>query len=127
MAKITVTAPTAPFVQAHVSVGASKPAPVVRAQTFATLVFSGLETVLLDSKKPDLHLTVKLSKGTRLVLLLLDPKGKTVARWSLALRGGSHKLSLLLPLKARHAGHDRLRINQTGDSKPTTLSVFLRA
>ncbi len=40
-------------------------------------------------------------------------------------KAGSHKLSLTLPLSARHKGHDTLRITETGNSKPKILTVTL--
>jgi hypothetical protein len=44
----------------------------------------------------------------------------------LELKPGTHKLALLVPLKARHAGRDTLRIAETGRTKPITRQVILR-
>ncbi len=85
-----------------------------------------MKAILFSAPKPKLSLTVKVSKGTTLVLTLLDSKGHKLAGWAEREKTGVHKLSLLLPSKARHPAHDRLRITETGNSTPKTLPVTLR-
>jgi hypothetical protein len=93
---------------------------------FASLTISVLKTVPLGTAMPKLLLTVKVSKGTTLMLWLLDSKGHKLTHWIEHEKPGWHKLSFLLPLIARHKGHDTLRITETGNSKPKIYSVTLR-
>jgi hypothetical protein len=60
--------------------------------------------------------------GAVLRLVLNDAKGVTLARWHVHARAGRHTLSLLLPPKARHKGHDRLRVSAAG-AKAVTVSL----
>jgi len=129
---ISTTATAAVTVQAALTPPPSAPVSVASptrvsggSRGFATLVVSRLKTIVLDTSKPKLSLTVKVSKGTTLVLTLLGSKGHKLAGWIERERTGSHKLSLLLPLTARHKGHDTLRITETGDSRPRTFPVTL--
>ena len=72
-------------------------------------------------------MTVKASKTTGLTIVLLDPKGKIVARWTKHKGTGTTTFVLLLPAKARHKGHDRLKLTATGNPTPKTLPVVLKA
>ena len=53
--------------------------------------------ILLDTPTPKLHLTIKLSKNTTLVLTLLNGKDHQLAQWIEHEKRGSQKLALLLP------------------------------
>ena len=114
-ASVIVEAPSAP------------PAPVPGASRggSATFVLSSLRPVVLDVSKPRLTFTVKLSKGTTLVLTLVNSKDRKLAEWVKHEKAGTHRLSLLLPLAARHHGHDTLRITDTGNRKPRLFPVKL--
>jgi hypothetical protein len=116
-ATTTTTAPAPPLPRAPASGTAKKAA--------ATVSVLALATVHLDTKPPKLHVTLKASDACSAVLTLLGPKGKTVASWKLHLLRGTTKLALVLPPKARHKGHDTLRV-QTGNTKAKTLRVTLR-
>ena len=48
-----------------------------------------------------------------------------VARWNLRLTAGTRNLVLALPPKARHRGRDTLRV-QIGNAKAKTVAVILR-
>jgi hypothetical protein len=122
-ASVTVQ-PLTPPPSAPVSVLNPKPSPDV--SKGAALVVSGLATIRLNTPKPKLSLTVKASKATTLSLTLLDSGGHKLASWSERAQPGKQKLSLLLPANARHPGHDKLRITETGHSTPKRLSITLR-
>ena len=122
-ALVTVEAPFTPPPPAPLSLASPKPS----SGGPATLVVSGLETIVLDTSKPKLSLTVRVSRETTLVLTLLSSKGHEPAAWTELAKTGSERLSLLLPLIARHKGRDTLRITETGTRKPKTFPITLRA
>jgi hypothetical protein len=124
-ATVTVTAPiTAHIAPVTPHPAAFTPPPVL--PSFAVLSISGLKTVVLNTKTPLLSFNTKLSKKTTLVLTLLNSKEQKLASWVKHETSGLHKLNLLLPMNARHAGHETLRITETGNATPNTLSVLLR-
>jgi hypothetical protein len=98
-----------------------------KAPQLATVSIVELQPVLLNTKTPFLHVEVKLSKGTRLVLILVDSQGDKLASWTQKETGGLHELKLLVPPKARHKGKDVLRVTETGIDKPATLPVLLKS
>ena len=114
------TPPSAPVSAAPNHVTATAPA-------YATLLVTGLKSILLDTKNRSCRFRSISSTATTLVLSLLDSKGHMLAAWVEHAKSGSHSLGLLLPLKARHKGRDTLRIRETRNSKPKLLSVTLRA
>ncbi len=101
-----------------------KPKPVAK-KAAATVAIVGVQPVQLG-KRPKLRVTLRVSKTATIVLTLLGPKGKIVARWSVHLKPGIKHLALALPAKARHKGRDTLRV-RIGSSKPKTTHVLLRA
>ena len=120
-ASVTVSAPPVPASPTLAQV----PAKSVPAVLPASLVLTGLKTVHLDGKKTKLHLEVKLSKPSTLKLVLLNPTGHTVGHWTLKETTGSHALSLLLPLAARHRGRGKLHLNLTGSAETTSVYVTI--
>jgi hypothetical protein len=95
--------------------------------SYATLTIGVLKTVHLHTKHPALTFTVTVSKPTLLHLTLLDAKGKPLANWTERETAGKHTLTLLLPLKARHAAHDKLHITETGNTTGKTVGVTIAA
>ena len=65
--------------------------------------------------------------ATSVTLELVNPWGKTLMTWTKKLKAGSNKLSLVLPAAALQAGHDKLRLTQTGSGAVLTLPVVLTA
>jgi uncharacterized repeat protein (TIGR01451 family) len=118
-ASVTVPAPSPPTTPPR-----STSSTATRA---ATLTVTSLKTVHLHSKHPALTCTVTVSKPTMLHLTLLDAKGKQLATWTERETAGKHTLTLPLPLKARHAGHDRLHITETGNPTGKTVGVTISA
>ncbi len=127
-ASLNPSAPLAPPLPARsISQTPKATSPPPAASTLVpTLTVASIVAVDLAAKRPTLAFTVKVSKKGRFVFSLRTSKGKTVASWSLELKPGTHKLALLVPLKARHAGRDTLRIAETGRTKPITRQVILR-
>jgi hypothetical protein len=74
-----------------------------------------------------LHLTTKLSAATVLDLVLLNSKGHTLTRWVIHAVKGTTTLTLRLLANARKPGHDKLNITETGNTKPKTLPVTIKA
>jgi hypothetical protein len=130
-AQVTVNAP-APFAPSSSPVRSTshtpRPAspPPAASTLVPTLTVASISAVDLAAKRPTLAVTVKVSKTGRFIFSLRTSKGTTVASWSYELKPGLHKLALLVPLKARHAGHDTLRITETGRTKPIIRGVTLR-
>jgi len=91
----------------------------------ARLTITGLKPVRLAQRPPILRFTAQLSKATTLDLLLLDSKGRTLARWRLRATNGTNHASLVLPTAARHPGRDRLRVTQAGTASQTALAVVV--
>jgi uncharacterized repeat protein (TIGR01451 family) len=129
----TVTATASATVT--VTGSASAPPPVAKAprngpkttQTVARVTLAPPKVVVLKTAKPSIRLMAKLSRSSVLRLLLLDRKGKTLARWSYDAKAGSNAITLRLPADARKAGHDRLTVRQTGARKALTEPITLRA
>jgi large repetitive protein len=114
---------TAPPPTTTTTTSPPKPKPVAK-KAAATVAIVGVQTVQLG-KKPKLHVTLKVSKTTTIVLTLVGPKGRIVARWTVHLTSGTKHLALALPAKARHKGRDTLRV-RIGTGKPKTTHVLLR-
>ena len=91
-----------------------------------SLVVSTVPTIHLGMPKPALSLRVKVSARTTIVVTLLNGKSQKLASWVERVKAGEHKLVLPLPPKARHQGHDKVRITATGNRAPRTLPVTLR-
>ena len=91
----------------------------------ATLTIRGLKTVHLKAKHPTITFTVTLSKATLLHLTLTTAKVKKLAGWTKHESAGKHTIALLLPVKARHAGRDKLRITETGNPTARTVAVTI--
>ena len=85
---------------------------------------SGLR-VVTGGRHTSLGLTVHLSKATTLVLTLRDVKARVLATWHKRLKAGTHRLSLPLSAKARHAGKDTLRFAWSDGSPAKTLPLTL--
>jgi hypothetical protein len=124
-ATVTVTG-SAVVLPPVVKMSSNAPKVTQTVPTVATLTLGPLKALLLDTAKPSVRLSAELSKGSVLAVLLLDGKGKTVARWSYQAKAGSNTITLLLPKDARKAGHDRLTVSQTGAKKPLTEPITLR-
>jgi hypothetical protein len=128
---ISQTASAAVNVQPAATPTPSRPsAPPARAPSSSvagstTFTISGLKPVHLSSKHPVIALTITLTKGARLKISLLSPKGKHLSSWTRDEPQGKHILLLPVPKKFRHAGHDELRIGATGNAKTKTLSLTL--
>jgi Subtilase family/Domain of unknown function DUF11/Fibronectin type III domain/WD40-like Beta Propeller Repeat len=97
-----------------------------KTSTAAALSLSGLKTVLLHAKKPSLEFTARVSKTMTLTLTLLDSTGRQLARWTRYARAGSNSFTLLLPSKAKHAGHDVLKVSATGTTA-RSFTITLKA
>jgi Subtilase family/Fibronectin type III domain len=110
--------------------GSPSPAPgprpaLEKASSPALLHLSGLKTIRLQLKRPALAFTLKLSKPTRLTITLRARNGNHLASWHKHAKQGSHPFKLLLPPKAKHAGHDTLQILEPGLKNPKTFTVTL--
>lgn len=90
----------------------------------ATVAILRIQTVRLG-KQPKLHVTLRVSRASEVALTLVGSTGKVVARWNLRLTVGTRNLVLALPVKARHRGRDKLRV-QIGNAKAETVTVILR-
>ncbi len=115
----TASAPT----PSPTPVPVGKPAPVPA--TAAILSLGALKPVLLDVKRPTLALKLKTSKTTKLTIKLLL-KTKLIAAWHETARKGTDAIKLLLPPKARHAGHYKLELLQTGAKTAKTSAVIFK-
>jgi hypothetical protein len=109
---------------------ATPPTPSIRstvstANGSGSLTITSLKTVHLQAKHPALTLTVTLSRPGLLHVTLLDAKGKPLASWAERESEGKRTLTLVLPMKARHAGHDKLRITETGNATGETVGVTI--
>ena len=96
-------------------------------QSYATLTLSRLKIARLSKKPPTISFTVVLSKATTLTIVLDNGKRKLVAHWVKHLRAGTTKVTLVLPLKARHPGLDRLHLTGPSGRPAKTLAIRLRA
>lgn len=85
---------------------------------------SGLRVVSRGGH-PSLVLTVHLSKPTTLVLTLRDAKAHVLVTWHKPLIAGTHRLSLPLPAKARHAGKHMLQLSWSDGSPARTVPLTL--
>jgi hypothetical protein len=97
------------------------------ATSLAVLRISNLKTVHLHTKHPALTFTLSLSKAGVVRLTLLDTHGKPLGGWTEHETAGKHTLTLLLPLKARHAGHDKLHITEPGNTTGETVGITIAA
>jgi uncharacterized repeat protein (TIGR01451 family) len=125
-ASVTVGAPLTP--PSSGTAGSSSTPSVPRgtsssSTTSATLTIGGLKTIHLHTSHPSISFTIALSKAAELHLTLIDRHHKTVASWTRHETSGKHTLTLLLPLKARDAGHYTLHITQNGNPAGKTLGV----
>jgi len=77
----------------------------------------------VTGRSPALTVTVVLTKGATVKLVLMNAKGHAVASWSRSAKAGSPKLKLELPKKARKAGHYELKVTVSGHTK-TVLVTF---
>jgi hypothetical protein len=85
---------------------------------------TGVQAFVLGGHRPSLSVTVRISRATTLVLTLRDPKGHKLATWRKRLIRGTHRLSLVLPPKARHADGKQLQITWPGShSKMLALTA----
>jgi len=75
-----------------------------------TVSVTGVHAVGLAGHRTSLSLTIRVSRMTTLVMTLLDSDGHQLATWDKRITRGTHHLSLLLPLKARHARGEQLRL-----------------
>jgi len=91
-----------------------------------TLTVSVLHAVILGGRSPALTLIVHPSKATTLSLTLRNAKGETLATWHRRVKAGAHRLSFVLPPKARHAGKDTLRLSST-EGRTKTVAVTMSA
>jgi hypothetical protein len=121
---ITATAGAAVTVQPAATPASTPPAADPR-QTSAALVVFGVKPVRLGTPKPRLSLTIAAPRRMTLVLTLLDARGRKLAGWVRRTESGTHRLSLVLPARARKPGRDRLRISAAGATK--TLRVTVRS
>jgi hypothetical protein len=84
-----------------------------------------VQAVVLGGHRPSLSLTVRVSRATTLVVTLRDARGRQLATWNKRLKSGTHRLSFVLPPKARHAGREQLRLTWPGGhSKTFALTVI---
>jgi hypothetical protein len=88
----------------------------------ALLSVSGLKPIRLRSQKPELSFVARLSKPTTLSIVLRDASSRTVAHWTKNAKLGANRIALPLPLKARHAGRDKLIVRAAG-IRPKTVWV----
>ena len=116
----------APAVASPVFTQQATSPPPASARPATVTVVAAPKPVSLSVAKPVLTLTTKLSKATTLNLVLLNAKGHVVARWTRRVKAGAAKLSLVLPVQARKAGRNTLRITPSGQGKAKTTSVVLR-
>ena len=118
----TSAPPAAPFAPPLLP---GAPRATAAATQFATITISRLKTIVLHGKRPALTFTIRASKATNLALALADPHGHVVARWHKHAKRGKNVFSLPLPARARHPGHDRLRITVAGKPSPKSFGVTL--
>jgi hypothetical protein len=129
----TTTVTTTPTISTPSAPPPAPPTPLVPPGTkpvtpsFASLTVAALKPVLLHMKRPSLRVTVKATKATSLTIVLVDSTGKIVARWSKRKGTGTSTFVLLLPAKARHKGHDSLKLTATGNPTAKLLPVLLKA
>jgi hypothetical protein len=124
---VTASAAAAVAVNAPVPVPVpTKPLPVSPGPvSIASLNISGIEQVLLKLKKPVIRFTIKVSKTTKITVVLLNTKGLKLNTWTVRESVGTHKLEFLVPLKARKVGHETVHILVTGNAKPKSFSISL--
>src|SRR5262249_34438007 len=79
--------------------------------------------VLLHRHPPLLKLSLTLTRAGKLELALLDSKGRVLSRWSRNEKAGRRSLELVLPVKARRPGHDRVRVTVSGRTKTVPVTV----
>ena len=79
-----------------------------------TLTLKPVAAVRLVILKPELGLTTTLSKASVLTISLVSHAGRKLAVWTVHAKAGKSQLSLLLPVSARHQGHDRVTIVLSG-------------
>jgi hypothetical protein len=92
--------------------------------TRVTVNVSGVRAVVLGGRRPTLALSVHVSRAANLVVTLGDSRGRPLATWKTRVKSGTHRLSFVLPPKARHAGRDQLRLTWPGGhSKTIALTV----
>jgi hypothetical protein len=132
------TKPSDSAVTFTLTIGAVTPAPTpsppqpsrtktTGAASFATLVvIAALKPVSVHGRRPSLRLSIKASKATGLVFTLLDAKGKPAAHWTRHENAGTTTFVLLLPAKALHPGHEKLKITETGNPAPKFVPVTFR-
>ena len=121
--QVGTSAVQAPFVPPS----APRAKPVPAAIKLPALAFSKLTKILLEVKHPSLALTFEASGGTTLTIELANSRGHNVAGWDKHAHKGRNAYKLVLPLAARHAGHDTLRITEAHSRTRTTLPVTLSA
>ena len=88
-------------------------------------MLAALKPVSVHGKHPSLRLSIKASKATGVTFVLLNAKGKIVARWTRHEKAGTTAFVLLLPAKARHPGHRKLKITAAGSKTAKVLPVIL--
>jgi hypothetical protein len=81
--------------------------------------------IVVRGKKPEMPVSVRVTKTVTLELRLLDHKGRLLASWSRIAKPGTAKLELALPPRARTPGRYTLRITTDGHARE--VSVTLRA
>jgi hypothetical protein len=98
-----------------------------RATVNATSPLTSVKTlgaVKVSAKNPTLTVTLVLARKATLKLVLVDAKGRLVARWSKSAEAGSPKLKLVLPRKARKAVRYKLKVSVAGRTE--TVAVTFR-
>jgi hypothetical protein len=114
-------APTAP---SQPSAATATSPSVSVSPTRVTVNVSGVRAVVLGGRRPTLALSVHVSRAANLVVTLGDSRGRPLATWKTRVKSGTHRLSFVLPPKARHAGRDQLRLTWPGGhSKTIALTV----
>jgi hypothetical protein len=89
-----------------------------------TVTVSGGQPIVLGGHHPSLSITVHVSRTTILLATLRGAKGRKLATWRKRLIRGTHRLSLVLPPNALHAGKDGLLLTWPGGhSKTFALTV----
>jgi len=96
------------------------------ARAAVVLSLSRPKPILLSARHPSVALVVTVSKATRLTFDLRDAGGRKLAHWSRRARKGRNAFVLALPPRARHRGHEILRISETGGSRSKTVVLTLR-
>jgi hypothetical protein len=80
--------------------------------------------VSIGKAKPAVVLRLRLSQAAKVKVALVDAKQHVLASWTETEKKGSTKLELVLPVKARHTGHDTLQIIVAGKTKTVSIALI---